>query len=198
MTEQRALDPFDLSGRVAVVTGGSRGLGREMALALAEVGADLVLVSREREALERTAAEARSLGFVNRVVVSTGPQGAWSRLERGELGMGDFQRAFEEECAEAGHRVSGVELMLRIGTCGPRPAMLAAIRGIRSRGLRVAALTYNWVTEEPDAQAGDRAPELRALFDVFVESSVVGLRKPDPRIYEHVLEALSVSAPEAM
>jgi NAD(P)-dependent dehydrogenase (short-subunit alcohol dehydrogenase family) len=48
---------FDLSGQVALITGGSRGLGREMAYALAEQGANLVLCSRNQEEVERTAAE---------------------------------------------------------------------------------------------------------------------------------------------
>ena len=40
-------DRFDLSGKVALVTGGSRGLGREMVLAFAEHGADVVIASRK-------------------------------------------------------------------------------------------------------------------------------------------------------
>ena len=51
---------FDLSGKVAIVTGGFRGLGQGMAIGLAEAGADLVLVDRE-EASE-TADRVRSLG----------------------------------------------------------------------------------------------------------------------------------------
>jgi NAD(P)-dependent dehydrogenase (short-subunit alcohol dehydrogenase family) len=47
----------DLSGKIAVVTGGSRGLGREMVLALAEHGADVVIASRKLEACEELAAE---------------------------------------------------------------------------------------------------------------------------------------------
>jgi NAD(P)-dependent dehydrogenase (short-subunit alcohol dehydrogenase family) len=50
-------DRFDLTGKVAVVTGGSRGLGRAMTRALAESGADVVIASRKVEACERTAAE---------------------------------------------------------------------------------------------------------------------------------------------
>lgn len=56
------LDRFRLEGQRLFITGGSRGLGREMALAIADVGADVVLVGRDRESLEKTAAEIRALG----------------------------------------------------------------------------------------------------------------------------------------
>jgi NAD(P)-dependent dehydrogenase (short-subunit alcohol dehydrogenase family) len=53
------MDLFDLEGRVAVVTGGSRGLGREMVLAFAQHGADVVIASRKLDACEALAAEVR-------------------------------------------------------------------------------------------------------------------------------------------
>ncbi|MBW3542531.1 MAG: SDR family NAD(P)-dependent oxidoreductase, partial [Planctomycetes bacterium] len=56
------LDRFRLDGRRLFITGGSRGLGREMALAIADAGADVVLVGRDADSLERTANEVRSLG----------------------------------------------------------------------------------------------------------------------------------------
>lgn len=56
------LDRFRLTGRTALVTGGSRGLGRAMARALAEAGADLVLVGRDTATLEETARELTALG----------------------------------------------------------------------------------------------------------------------------------------
>ena len=52
----------------------------------------------------------------------------------------------------------------------------------------------NWATDEPTG--GPDA--LRPLFDVFVESSVVGLRKPDPRIYRHVCGALEIEPAAAV
>lgn len=54
---------FDLTGRVAVVTGGSIGLGRQMAEGLAEMGADLVLCARKKERCEQAAGELRELGI---------------------------------------------------------------------------------------------------------------------------------------
>ncbi len=56
------LDRFRLDGQRLFITGGSRGLGREMALAIADVGADVVLVGRDRDSLETTAADIRQLG----------------------------------------------------------------------------------------------------------------------------------------
>ena len=70
--------------------------------------------------------------------------------------------------------------------------MLEAVRRIRGRGLRAGALTNNWVREGP--REGHR---LREHFDVFVESAVVGLRKPDPRIYTLVCRELGVEPARA-
>lgn len=56
-------DLFDLSGKVALVTGGSRGLGREMAVALGEAGARLVITARRRQWLDEAESELRERGF---------------------------------------------------------------------------------------------------------------------------------------
>ncbi|MFO0917575.1 MAG: SDR family NAD(P)-dependent oxidoreductase [Planctomycetaceae bacterium] len=67
------LDQFRLDGKRAFITGGSRGLGREMALALADVGADIVLVGREPGSLAQTADDIRRLG--RQAVTITGDVG---------------------------------------------------------------------------------------------------------------------------
>jgi epoxide hydrolase-like predicted phosphatase len=132
-------------------------------------------------------------GFVNRLVVDSGREGAWSRLERGELGLEAFYEAFEAECEGAGQKVSGSDLMARIAeVAAPRPAMLDAISSIRARGLAAAALTNNW------SRDGTQESTLRERFDVFLESSVLGLRKPDPRIYEHACRVLDVTPDQAI
>ncbi len=129
-------------------------------------------------------------GFINRVIVDAGAEGAWSRLERGEILLDRFYDEFDRECAEAGNAISARDMMAGIAESGgPRPQMIAAIQTIRERGLRVAALTNNWASENRgDGGSGG----LRRLFHVFVESSVVGLSKPDPRIYRHVCSELEV------
>ena len=55
-------DLFDLSGKVALVTGGSRGLGYQMVKAFAANGADVVITSRKIETCEKVATEVRAMG----------------------------------------------------------------------------------------------------------------------------------------
>ena len=125
---------------------------------------------------------------INRAVVATGERGAWSRLERGELTLERFFAPFEADCRAHGVEVSGERLMAYIARAGvARPPMVRAIRRIRERGLRVGALTNNWATEQPQPPS-----PLRELFNVFVESRAVGMRKPDPRIYRLVCRELGV------
>lgn len=131
---------------------------------------------------------------VNRIVVSTGRDGAWARLERGRLRLPTFYDAFEADCAAAGVTLDARALMEAIAAATtPRPAMLDAIARIRAAGFRVGALTNNWVVEE-----GEGTGELRDRFDVFVESAVEGLRKPEPRIYELACARLGVALRETV
>jgi epoxide hydrolase-like predicted phosphatase len=136
---------------------------------------------------------------INRVVAATAPHGAWSKLERGELRMEEFYAAFEADCRQAGHEISASTMFEWMAEeSQPRAAMLTAIGAIRTHGLRAGALTNNWVTGEDRAGPGDPTGKLRALFDVFIESSVEGIRKPDPQIYRLACQRLGVEPQEAV
>ncbi|MEY4633656.1 MAG: hypothetical protein RLZ18_1028 [Actinomycetota bacterium] len=73
-------DLFSLEGRTAIITGGSRGLGREMALAFAEHGADVVIASRKLENCESVANEIRALG--RRSIAVAYHAGSWTDADR--------------------------------------------------------------------------------------------------------------------
>jgi putative hydrolase of the HAD superfamily len=136
--------------------------------------------------------------FIRTVVAENADRSAWAGLERGELSMGDFIVAFSEECKAAGGDVDAAELMTAIAAgFGPRPEMTRAIARLRDAGLRTAALTNNWAHDDqrPDERGTD---VVASLFDVVVESAVVGLRKPDPRIYELTCARLDVTAQETV
>jgi len=128
---------------------------------------------------------------INRAIAAGGEQGAWARLERGELTADTFCAPFEADCRAHGVEVSGEAIMAAIAEAGvARPIMLEAIRRLRAHRLRVGALTNNWKRSGPE---DDVIPHrLRSHFDVFIESRVVGLRKPDPKIYELACRELGV------
>ncbi len=145
--------------------------------------------------LEVIAAYERELGLesgvINRVVAGTGLVGAWSRHERGELDFESFCARFNDECRAAGALIDTRDLMHRINRVTvPRAEMLDAVAAVRAAGFRVAALTNNWTPLDD----GD----LKARFDVVVESSVVGYRKPQVEIYQLTLEELGVEPAEAV
>mgnify|MGYP001557697617 FL=1 len=74
-------DPlFDLSGKVALITGGSRGLGLEMVRAFAAHGADIIVASRKLENCESAAAEVRKLG--RRALAIAAHCGKWDEVDR--------------------------------------------------------------------------------------------------------------------
>ncbi len=143
----------------------------------------------------------QELGFelnaINLVASRTAPTGAWSRLERGELDMEAFYPAFEADCHAAGLEMSAREMMKRMSEATvPHAGMLLAIERLRAAGLPVGALTNNWSHTE----SGGRSDGTRGLserFDVFIESAVEGLRKPDPAIYRLACERLG-TRPEEM
>jgi len=81
MTDASAAALFDLTGRVAVVTGGSRGLGREMVLAFAEQGADVVIASRKLDACEALADEVADR-FGRRALPVAHHAGRWADADR--------------------------------------------------------------------------------------------------------------------
>jgi epoxide hydrolase-like predicted phosphatase len=142
--------------------------------------------------------------FISEVIVGGGDEGAWSRFERGELGPDDFAVAFGAECEAAGQRVDVAEMFASFRTDAlgePHSVMVQAIRAIRAHGLRTAALTNNWADADQRTHVSGDSPlaaVLAPLFDVIVESALVGLRKPDPRVYTLVCDTLGVAPHEAV
>ncbi len=127
---------------------------------------------------------------LNRAIVEGGATGAWARLERGELAMEEFFRAFDDELKARGTAISARQLMNKVADeTQVRPAVVAAIRKLRDAGLRTAALTNNWLSDDQTR----KMDLLRSEFDVFIESACAGVRKPDPRIYELACRQLGLA-----
>ena len=131
---------------------------------------------------------------IGRAIERSGRDGAWARLERGELGYVEFQRKLQDELDATDIPLRVPEIMRAMaGALRVRPGMLAAIRSLRAGGYKVGALTNNWAGE-----GIDRFAALEPEFDAFVQSYLVGRRKPEPEIYTLACNALAVSPPETV
>jgi len=108
------------------------------------------------------------------------------RLEKGELSEADFLRALEDalggDVALEGFGERYFEHL------HPDEEMIDLMRGLRRRGLRMALLTNNVREWEPLWRA--KLPDIDGIFEVVVDSAFVGMRKPEPGIYELTLERL--------
>jgi putative hydrolase of the HAD superfamily len=115
-------------------------------------------------------------------------------LERGEISASEFRARIEP------HLEDGFDLT-RLSTLyfermQPNRAMIEFVRELRGRGLRTALLTNNVREWEPLWRA--KLPEIDELFEVVVDSAFVGLRKPDPAIYELTLARLGLAGEECV
>jgi len=125
-------------------------------------------------------------GLIRRLNSTDPDTNAWARFERKELDVAGFSSAFEAEALAAGHRVEAARVLEALrGEL--RPSMVAAVGRLRDAGLPLALLSNNVAPMERTGALG----ELLGLFDVVVESSVEGVRKPEPEIYRRALTRLS-------
>ena len=138
-------------------------------------------------------------GFIRSINATNADTNAWARLERNEVDFDQFCTLFEEEALTAGHKVDArAVISLLAGEI--RPEMVEALRRCREAGLKTACLTNNFTSFDDfpaEARAAGR-DDVLALFDVIVESSKVGVRKPDPRFYEMACELLDVKPTETV
>ena len=103
---------FDLTGRTALITGASRGIGAAITLALARAGADVAINSRGQEALDALAGQVRALGRRALVLPAdvTDPDAARGMVTAAIDGLGSLDVL-----------VSGSELIRDLRGCGQQP-----------------------------------------------------------------------------
>jgi putative hydrolase of the HAD superfamily len=111
-------------------------------------------------------------------------------LERGEITEAEFGRLLADELPEGFDLARMRELLFE--HLDPNEPMIEFARELRNRGKRTALLTNNVREWEPLWRS--KLPELDEIFEVVVDSAFVGLRKPDPAIYELTLARLGVAA----
>lgn len=155
-----------------------------------------VFTSSPFEAFNRYEAEQGLPADFIRSVNAVNPlENAWAKLERSEVDAGQFDTLFRTESKALGREVSGRDVLgLLSGSL--RPRVVNALKVCKGHG-KVGCITNNAPIGKGASMTQDekKAAELAAVFDLFdhlIESSKLGIRKPDPRIYALMCDALDV------
>ena len=136
-----------------------------------------------------------------RTINATNPHdNAWALFERAEVNAAGFDVKFAEEAKALGHDVRGADV-LPLLSGEVRPGMVAALKACKQR-FKVGCITNNMRDAGKGAgmasseEGASRVGHIMAEFDAVIESSKVGVRKPDPKIYLMMCDLLAVK-PEA-
>lgn len=134
-----------------------------------------------------------------RRINSTNPDGnAWALFERAQIDAAQFDMLFANEAAMLDIDLRGADVLLCLAG-DIRPAMVAALDLLKDRGFTLGCITNNVPTGKGAGMAisDEKAvavSDVMARFDHIIESSKAGIRKPDPRIYQMMCDALNVEA----
>lgn len=116
----------------------------------------------------------------------------WHRVERGEIPIADWAVAVTEMGKAQGIEVDFAPLQSMLGEMTINEQIVARVRSLRSEGYRVGLITNN--VREGSGTWRAMLP-IDELFEVVVDSSEVGMRKPNPAIFLHALDLLGGIAP---
>ena len=132
--------------------------------------------------------------FLRQMNATNHHDNAWARHERAELSFDEFCAAYEAEALALGHTIDAREVMACLSG-EIRQEMVEAIRRCKERLL--TGLITNNVASMSDEPV-NMMTMVDGLFDVVVESSKTGIRKPDPRIYQMACDLLEVEPSEVV
>lgn len=133
--------------------------------------------------------------FVRSVNAVNIQENAWAKLERSEVTAEEFDTLFRNESRALGHEVPGKDI-LGLLSGDVRPAVVDALK-ICKQHVKVGCITNNAPVGKGAGMSSDsnkaaQVSEIMEQFDHLIESSKLGIRKPDPRIYALMCEALDV------
>jgi putative hydrolase of the HAD superfamily len=159
-----------------------------------------VITSSPFDAFARFEAERGLPDGTIRGLNATNPDSnAWARFERAEILPHEFDTQFSREAQAAGNAIRGQDVLALLSG-EIRPAMVAMLDQLKREGYILGCITNNVPAGQGAGMAGttekaEAVAAIMARFDHIIESAKAGIRKPDPRIYLMMCEALGI-APE--
>ena len=132
---------------------------------------------------------------IRRINATDPDDNAWAKFERSEIDAAGFDAAFVAEAQAIGvDNITGMDVLACLSG-DIRPRMVAALDALKAEGLTIGCITNNVRSGSGagmarDPEKAERVEAIMARFDHVIESSKAGVRKPDPRIYEMMCEAI--------
>lgn len=152
-----------------------------------------VLTSSPFEAFTRFETErGLPIDIIRRTNAANHLENAWAKFERAEVDIETFDKLFATESLTLGAEVRGRDVLpLLQGDL--RPEMVEALKRIKAQ-FKTGCITNNLPANAIGSMTGRSlyVAEVMVLFDHVIESAKIGLRKPDPRIYQLMVETLKV------
>ena len=161
-----------------------------------------VLTSSPFEAFGRYEVEHNLPKDFIRSINATNPDtNAWAQFESSTISATEFDVAFARESSAKGHEIKGKDVLALLSG-DIRPRMVAALKQIKQH-YRVGCITNNVKSGQGAGMARSEekataVAAVMALFDTIIESSVVGVRKPDLKIYQMACEAMLIEPHETL
>ena len=161
-----------------------------------------VITSSPFEAFNRYEAE-RGLpkDFIRSINATNPLDNAWAKFESSRVSLDEFDILFNEEAQARGHKVPGKDIIALLSG-DIRPEMVEALRRV-SENLKTGCITNNvkagaGASMARSAEKAAQVEQVMELFEVVIESSKVGVRKPEPEIYSMACDALDVDPADAV
>ena len=161
-----------------------------------------VITSSPFEAFNKFEVEKKiPVDFIRQINAENHETNAWAKLESSEINLNEFDRLFRLESSAKGHEISGKEV-INLLSGEIRPEMVSVLEKLKENYI-VGCITNNVNAGQGPGMARskrkhDAIEEVMSNFEFIIESSKVGVRKPDPKIYKLACQRASVSPTECL
>ncbi len=161
-----------------------------------------VITSSPFEAFNKFEVEKKiPVDFIRQINAENHETNAWAKLESSEINLNEFDRLFRLESSAKGHEISGKEV-INLLSGEIRPEMVSVLKKLKENFI-VGCITNNVNAGQGPGMARskrkhDAIEEVMSNFEFIIESSKVGVRKPDPKIYKLACQLASVSPTECL
>lgn len=139
--------------------------------------------------------------FIRSINATNPDNNAWALFESSQVSIAEFDQLFKKEAEQLGYSIPGKDVLALLSG-DIRPAMVHALKVIK-RHYQVGCITNNVRSGQGPGMSksetkANQVGEVMSLFDMVIESSVLGIRKPNPKIYQIACDQMGIDPIQAL